>query len=380
MKKMIVRATTVVAFLIVAFLWGLATGRWESFPFEIARTVYRTARPPPPLVLPALPEAATELRAAPGHILADTEANAMRRQLRAYLIDTVDVRTERVTPDEALQLIKEGAAQQTLKSVSEVIVISGAFVAIENWRWRSVYLRNGGNGGDKLLIVHRGHDSNPFSGDMIPAALAAGYDVIAMVMPMVHWNGMADIRARTWDGDGLFLGPQRDHALFSLFNTAERHFIGFFVAPVLASIDQAMALSSYRAIDMVGLSGGGWTAVIAAAADARIGRTISVAGALPFFARQQVKDLGDAEQWDQALYRRFPWPVLFQVAAKPNRMLRLIYNSDDPCCFNGASAKVFATYTETLRAIGNPGFEVEIVKSNQHAFDPAHVLRILGAK
>ena len=205
-------------------------------------------------------------------------------------------------------------------------------------------------------------------------ALSAGYDVIAMTMPMVDWNRMHRIEAKTWDGLGLLLDPV-DHGAFAMIDTGDKHFIGFFISPVLASIDVALASQAYDSVAMVGFSGGGWTTVISAAADDRIKNSVAVAGLLPFFARQQPKDLTDVEQYDAAFYKRFPSPMIYQMASDQHRQLTMIYNDADPCCFDAASAKLFAKY-----AANTFSYNVTIVASDAHSFPAETVINLLGRK
>jgi hypothetical protein len=262
---------------------------------------------------------------------------------------------------------ERGEAEKILSGV-RTSVISGAFAEIKGWRWRALHLQNGSR---KLLIIHRGHEKNAFEGNIITTSLEAGYDVIVMTMPMFDWNAMNSVEFETWDGASLLSSP-KDHAVFEMIDTGDRHYIGFFISPVIAAIDAALSVKHYESVEMFGFSGGGWTASITAAADERIGSAISVAGTLPFFARQQAKDLGDDEQHDNRFYRRFTWPMLYQMAATPKgRNFMLVFNSGDPCCFNGASAQLLAEYAKNL------GYLVKITHREDHSFVSAEVIKWL---
>jgi pimeloyl-ACP methyl ester carboxylesterase len=361
----------------VVFAWGVATGNWHLFPYEPLKSAFRFVKPSMPIAKPQ-----TEYLAGDeARTLSQSEIDLARGELRRWMVPTVEVHSERMTSaNEFLANLtpdKRRSAEGILAGVRSVSVISGAFDSIKGWRWRSLYLRNGG---DRLLIIHDGHgtNSNPFQGDMVKLALAAGYDVIAMTMPMLNWNGMGRVEVKTWDGTGLLLSPF-DHGAFQMIDTGDQHFSGFFISPVVASIDQALAAQQYRSISMIGLSGGGWTTAISAAADDRIKTAVSVAGTLPFFARQQVKDLGDTEQYDAAFYHRFPWPVLYQMAAMPKgeRQFSLVYNANDPCCFDGESARLLIEYLKDAQELN---YQVFIVKNDKHSFDPQMILELLEGK
>jgi len=346
---------------------GIASGSWHSFPYAPLRSAYHYVRPVSPSP-PPVPPSPLKLLAAPRTWDEETLLKA-RAELRSWLVPTIDVRTELLNDSFLASLGQEerGEAEKILSGV-RASVISGAFAEIKRWRWRALHLQNGGR---KLLIIHRGHEQNAFKGNIITLGLKAGYDVIVMTMPMFDWNAMNSVEFETWDGASLLSSPT-DHAVFEMIDTGDRHYIGFFISPVIAAIDAALSVKHYESVDMVGFSGGGWTASITAAADERIGSAISVAGTLPFFARQQAKDLGDDEQYDNRFYRRFTWPMLYQMAATPKgRNFILAFNSDDPCCFNGASAQLFAEYAKNL------GYLVKITHREDHSFDSSEVIKWL---
>ena len=368
----------------VVFCWGVAAGTWHLFPYEPLRSVFRLANlanagspfakpPSSPVAKPP-----TEyLAGVSARTLSGSEIDLDRSKLRGWIVPTIKVSSEPLaSSDEFLASLtpdERESAKGILAAVRNVSVISGAFASIEGWRWRSLYLRNGG---DRLLIVHAGHGANPFEGDMIKLALGAGYDVIAMTMPMVDWNRMGRVKVKTWDGNGLLLSPV-EHSAFQMIDTGDQHYIGFFISPVLASIDQALVSKQYRSVSMIGLSGGGWTTAISAAADDRIKVAVSIAGTLPFFARQQTKDLVDAEQLDSAFYRRFPWPTLYQMASTPkaDRQFSLVFNSDDPSAFDESSAQLLVEYKR--HGAANFNYEIYIEKNEKHSFDPHMILKLL---
>jgi hypothetical protein len=78
----------------------------------------------------------------------------------------------------------------------------------------------------------------------------------------------------------------------------------FFIEPVVQGINHFLRANPGSAeISMMGLSGGGWTTVLAAAVDPRIKLSISVAGSMPIYARRFYPgSVGDAEQMPPALY------------------------------------------------------------------------------
>lgn len=356
---------------IAAFSWGAAVGAWKVFPSDVVRTVYHfIVRPPPPVAEPVVNISLRE--GSPPLIWGDGEIERSRIALREYLVPTKDVRIDRSSLDRGfLNGLTEPTRSAAVRASAgaEIYEVSGAFDSIHQWRWRAALVRSGGR---KLLIIHRGHGSNPFDGGMVEAALKQGYDVAAFVMPMVSWNYFDNVEVKTWDGLGVISGNHPGHGALEMVDTGDHHFSGFLVSPVLAALDELSARWKYDSVSMIGLSGGGWTAVLAAAVDQRISATVSVAGTLPFFARQHPKDVGDAEQFDHALYRRFPWTKLYQMASRGGR-LTLMFNKQDPCCFDGASAGVFAKHIDGAAV----GYSVRINEKTEHDWSPSEVMEAL---
>ena len=374
------RIAAIGAFLMVAcFVWGAATMRYKTFPHAVLQSIAAPMRvvPKPKMELLAIPEE---------QIDTPSEPDAIRSSMHELLEPTESISTESIDAQQAaatflydIEEYQKASAERALKAAQQRIVISGSFSAIPDWRWQSLYLRNGG---ENLLIIHGGHADNPFHSGLMEQALAAGFDVILMTMPGVSWNKLGRQRVRTWDGEGWIefqTAEKLDHGALEMLNTNDHHFIGFFISPVLSSLDTALAHHQYRTTSMVGLSGGGWTTVLAAAVDTRIDTSISVAGTLPFFARQQNRDIGDAEQTDHAFYRRYPWPLIYYLASQGQhgtRSLKLIFNQDDPCCFDGYSARVLEKYKSLTEA----PYGVEILNRKEHSFDVEFIMRVLKGR
>ena len=115
----------------------------------------------------------------------------------------------------------------------------------------------------------------------------------------------------------------------------------FFVEPVVQGINQFVRTNPGSAdISMIGLSGGGWTTVLAAAVDPRIKLSISVSGSMPIYARRFYPgSIGDAEQMLPALYKdRASYLDLYILDGygKGRRHIQ-IGNQYDSGCFYGVS-------------------------------------------
>jgi hypothetical protein len=102
----------------------------------------------------------------------------------------------------------------------------------------------------------------------------------------------------------------------------------------------AVAVHRPASVQMIGLSGGGWTTTVYAAIDPRVTRSHPVAGSLPFSLRgaapNVTSSVGDREQRRDTLpgfYGAAAYLDLYVMAATgPGRRQLQILNRFDPCC------------------------------------------------
>lgn len=236
----------------------------------------------------------------------------------------------------------------------------------------------------RLLIYNHGHVgwyfSSPDARALLRWAYSEGYDLLLTAMPMVAWNTPPrPIRAKTWDGWGEFSPTATSHAFFPMIDTGQTHYLKFFLDPVTRSFEQVMREGKYETADMVGISGGGWSALLVGAIEPRLRKIICVAGFLPMRHRKQSGDFGDSEQVSASFYRKHTYDSLVAAASRSGthaRELWLMYNDEDPCCFGGAEA---TRYADELRAQGDTQVRVVIRKSKVHDLDFAAIREILAA-
>ena len=127
----------------------------------------------------------------------------------------------------------------------------------------------------------------------------------------------------------------------------------FFIEPIVVAINTALANGTFKDIAMMGASGGGWSTVLAAAVDPRIGKSVSVSGSLPLFlpsATDTCTFSRDAEQVDQSgvLYEEISYLDLYILAANgtqpsgAKRQHLQINDQFDECCFFGINFLAYA--------------------------------------
>lgn len=197
----------------------------------------------------------------------------------------------------------------------------------------------------ELVIVHAGHgcaslddglDLENGGGGMartIAALLAEGYGVAAVHMP----------RQRPDDcGTGEVHTP--------LFDNGVPQGMRYFLEPVAAVINAlTTGPNAYGAVQMVGLSGGGWTTVLYSALDTRIRNSVSVAGSMPLYLRTG-ESRGDIEQSVPEFYSIAGYPDLYVLAAsEASRSHTQIFIANDNCCFAAFDFPDAAAFEPSIR-------------------------------
>ncbi len=223
------------------------------------------------------------------------------------------------------------------------------------------------------LIIHGGHGSwTDGGGDQAATrALADGCRVIAIDMPGQGRN--AEQEATLPTGEALSVKTDGLHGAFALLDTPSRTALDVFVVPVIAAVDR-MEATTAAPVTAVGLSGGGWTAAVAAAVDDRIDRSLNVAGSTVVDPEQPCS--GDYEQCLGRLYSAVPMETIYALAASgPGRESVQVLNYYDPCCFAGTNGSQWSgSVQRDVTAAGAGGTYTLIIDRTfpgQHAYQPS---------
>ncbi len=213
----------------------------------------------------------------------------------------------------------------------------------------------------RLVIVSHGHCvdySGRFDagiGTLIDHLLESGFTVLAVQMPLHGWNRQTSFQLPS----GTVTATNHDEMVAALEGKGGSA-LRFFVEPVVQGINHFVRTNPASPdVSMVGLSGGGWTTVLAAAIDPRIKLSISVSGSMPIYARRFYPgSIGDAEQMLPALYRdRASYLDLYILAAcgRGRRHIQ-VGNQYDPACFYGVSHSTWvANVKKADRSTGSGG-------------------------
>jgi dienelactone hydrolase len=226
-----------------------------------------------------------------------------------------------------------------------------------------------------LLIYHQGHLGDFVASRATISRLASrGYPVIALAMPLLGMNDRPTVRLA--GGDEMLV---ESHDQMGLLD----HPLQYFVEPVVVAVNYARERLGAARVGMIGISGGAWTTTVAAAVDPRIGFVFPVAGSLPLALRSRswVRDGGDFEQIYPPLLRVASYLDLYVMgAAGEGRRQLMIYNDEDPCCFAGARAALFApAVTRRVRELGAGRFDLVVDRNDEHSLSAAGLDRIFAA-
>jgi hypothetical protein len=177
-----------------------------------------------------------------------------------------------------------------------------------------VYLLFPENGNGNAIIYHRGHEtkfSNNFP-ENLHNLLVNGFTVAAVSMPLCPT---------------VSEGSCESHELIEqIYGVGSAQGLQPFLLPVYETV--GFLSSKGLVVSMVGLSGGGWTTVLAASLFPEIRFSLSVAGSEPTLSLTQ-----DYEQRLPGIYPRYGYLDLYKLMTFENRLSVLVYNTQDSCCF-----------------------------------------------
>jgi hypothetical protein len=233
------------------------------------------------------------------------------------------------------------------------------------------------SGNRRLAVYHNGH-GEPL-GTMVrtvQALLDEGCSVLVLAMPFVHWNAQPIVDPR----DPGRRVTVHAHDELARWESAAFSTLTFFVEPVTVALNHAIAAHRPSSVQMIGLSGGGWTTTVCAAIDPRITHSYPAAGSLPFHLRpgspNVTSSLGDWEQRRETQPRFYGiagyLDLYVMAAVGPGRRQIQILNRFDSCCFAGVGHRSYApAVSQRAAVIGAGHWEVlEDATHDQHTISP----------
>jgi polygalacturonase len=219
---------------------------------------------------------------------------------------------------------------------------------------------------NRLILLNPGHSctlkDNPETNNRIEATITGllkdGFDVLAVFMPHVSDTSCNLDHCGIINSD---LGPGDHPAAWGL---------RFFLEPEIVSLNYLLLKNNYLDINMVGLSGGGWTTNLIAAIDERIKYSFSVAGSMPLYYRSG-ESMGDIEQFMPELYRDVAgYPDLYVLGAYgTGRKQVQILNRNDDCCFGQKQHDRERNYDKDLKTFeGSVKAKLKALEADGHYY------------
>ena len=220
---------------------------------------------------------------------------------------------------------------------------------------------------NKLLIFHQGHGGDfKISYKTLEFFNDKGYHILAYQMPLKGTNQPIK------NSKGV---ETRRHDSIIRFNNYVKSFISFFITPVILGIDHLENRYNFDSISMMGISGGGWTTVMAAAVDMRIQSSFPIAGSLPLSLI--TNDMPDVEQSHVSIYQKFPYLDLYLLGStgKNRKQIQISYDKD-PCCFSGNRNLLYSDYIKKLSRQLNGEFSSVVQNNSDHKIIPSTYILI----
>ena len=289
-------------------------------------------------------------------------ATAVRAALRSYVFGTATLPSRQPTVSRG---ISDGrfAFLPTRRIDRLVVPLGSGFASVS---YHLVPRRPRG----EVVVYHNGHFQDYGAGWWtMRFLLSRGYAVVAMAMP-----GYGDNSSPS--------GVGADHAALANYPLPFR----LFIEPVVAVTN--WTTRRYRRTSMMGLSGGGWTTVVAAALDTRISNSYPVAGSAPFSQPCEyfrikivacIYGRGDYEQIEPSFYAIAGYLDLYVLGASGAARRQLaVFNVYDPCCFAGFGFRAWRSSVQAaVRRLGRGSYAaVGDTMMSEHVVSPWALRRI----
>ena len=314
----------IVSLVITGFIFGVGVGHYEFFPFSDIKNLKL-------LLFQQTPNHETDF------LIYDTDVDSL---ISIYTIDDVlDKRQELINfiwknklPDLNNLTVTDNVTDLRYEDISNLQSIHKYEIMMDNEVNSIAYHFIPNNMNSDLIIYHQGHAGDFYEGiDTIKFFVEKGYSVLAFSMPLSGMNNQPIFYSNDFGNIKL-----TSHNQFIFLESESFSPIQYFVEPIWVSLDYIDQNFIFDSYNLVGISGGGWTATLYAAIDPRVDQSFSIAGSLPFFMQSETKNFGDYEQNYIELYKIGNYLELYLLgSADDDRKFIQIFNKNDPCCFSG---------------------------------------------
>ena len=287
---------------------------------------------------------------------------------------------ERVQHDGQLPEVESDISDSRYSNFQNLKQIDKLTIEMEHGINSVSYLLLPEKSNEKLILYHHGHDGDFLLGnDTIQFFLERDFTVLAMTMPLVGMNNQPSIEI-----DGFGEMHLISHDQFSLLEQNTFNPMKLFIHPIQVNLNFLDKEYDFKRYSIIGLSGGGWTAVVYSAIDDRITDSFSVAGSIPFYLRVDERDIGDYEQTNVDLYKIANYLELYVLSGYGNDRKHIqIFNKNDPCCFSGYGYETYEYFIDNkLAQLGKGSFQIFLDDThNQHKISNTaleHIAKNIG--
>ena len=360
----------------IIFIFGLTVGVYKIFPYEIFDSSADLIK--------------KETSVENNQFITQTDLNSLVKidkessidQKRNDLIEFFwNVGSlERVQHDGQLPEVESDISDSRYSNFQNLKQIDKLTIEMEHGINSVSYLLLPEKSNEKLILYHHGHDGDFLLGnDTIQFFLERDFTVLAMTMPLVGMNNQPIIEI-----DGFGEMHLISHDQFSLLEQNTFNPMKLFIHPIQVNLNFLDKEYDFKRYSIIGLSGGGWTAVVYSAIDDRITDSFSIAGSIPFYLRVDERDIGDYEQTNVDLYKIANYLELYVLSGYGNYRKHIkIFNKNDPCCFSGYGYETYEYFIDNkLAQLGKGSFQIFLDDThNQHKISNTaleHIAKNIG--
>jgi hypothetical protein len=327
------------------------------------------------------------------HIHTRADAKALRQRIIKYfwadgklpLKELPSVSAVPLTP-ELERTLETRVPERWVKSPSEPIIpglvgrVEKLVVNVDFDYHSTAYLLYPTNAVDsaRLLIIHQGHQGGVMDGigDLANRALAEGFQVLLMQMPMAGWNTDNVLNLHTGKVTIVNRGSIiDDHTrLVAAVEGQGGSALRFFVEPAIVCVNYFVRQNpKHGIIAMAGLSGGGWTTDLVPAIDTRISVSIPVAGSCPWYCQRPVPPgtpRGDGEQSLPAMWEKTASYLDVYILAgygEGRKRIQVLCEFDSLCIAAVAGSKTYKrALSRVMKALGAGESDVVVDRNEQN--------------
>lgn len=333
MKKIIIIAIIITS--ITFFVFGFSSGVYHHFPFELINNQKR-------LIIGCYEPSQYQ------HIFETDVSSLIKiqdeediREKKQILIQFI-WKEEKLDIEKIVDMIEKNISDIRYEEMTNLQRIDKFSIKMEHDVNTIAYLFSPKTSNNNLIIYHQGHGGDFVIGkNTIEFFLDKGYTVLAFSMPLYGMNNQPIIDLPNFGKIKLEV-----HNQFHLLDNNEFTSIKYFMEQILVSLNYIEKEYDFDSYSMVGVSGGGWSAIIYSAIDDRIDNNFSVTGMYPEYL-QQLYHPADYERINSQLYQKVSALEFFVMSGYgENRTAMQIFNKFDP---GGRCGEYYKTYEGVIK-------------------------------